>query len=193
MNTKSLVLLLGTTLLAVLNWKFPFLRFTNHWANDGFAVLFSILPLLLLGGLIMRSLKGFNRWVSALLTGVLLLLAVPCMLLLTYKVTILAFDFIGLMSLPPHANDQDGSFEKMAQVDEHLAVYRTNGGATTAYGIVVRQERPLLPGVLLVKDVFSQYRLENVACRKTGPRLTIRHPSSGQVLKEVTLKPFLYF
>ncbi|WP_426059749.1 hypothetical protein [Hymenobacter sp. B1770] len=191
MKTKTLLLLLlGVLLLAVLNWKWPFLRFTNHWTNDVFAVLVAALPVLLLVGLIGRITKAFNRWVAWPLTGVLVVVAVPFMAILVFKFTILAFE---LIAHPPHANDQDGGFEQVAQLDEHMAVYRTNGGATTAYGIVVRQERPLVPGVLLVRNVFAQYRLENVACQLTGPRLTIRHPSSGQVLKEVTLKRFFYF
>ena len=36
-----------------------------------------------------------------------------------------------------------------------LAVYRTNLGATTAYGIVVRQEMTVVPGLLVVKRVYA--------------------------------------
>jgi hypothetical protein len=117
------------------------------------------------------------------LTGALVLLSLPFLLVVGF----LAF------SLPPFINEQDRSFEKVGQVDEQLAVYRTDGGATTDYGIVVRQEQLVLLGVLLVKNIFNQYHLRDVACQKTGPILTIRDPASGQVLTEVLVKRFFYF
>jgi hypothetical protein len=37
-----------------------------------------------------------------------------------------------------------------------VRAYQTNGGATTDYGLVVRQERALVPGLLLVRNLFGQ-------------------------------------
>lgn len=54
----------------------------------------------------------------------------------------------------------DTSFEPLAELrGEHMnhRVYRTNGGATTAYGIVLRRERPLLLGLKLVTVVRTYY------------------------------------
>ena len=38
-----------------------------------------------------------------------------------------------------------------------VRAYQTNGGATTDFGLVVRQERDLVPGLLLVRNLFGQY------------------------------------
>lgn len=77
--------------------------------------------------------------------------------------------------------------------NEHLAVYRTDSGATTDYGIVVRQEWQLLSGLRLVKQVFAQYHPSKIAHTKTDSNLILIHPSSHQVLAEVPLQRFLYF
>lgn len=182
MKRNTVGWLLGVFAVAVLNWQCPFIRLANHWANELVAVLATCIPLVLMGAGIARVLRRPNPWVAALLGAVLVVLCLPLLAVVVFR----AF------TLPPHANALDGSFEQVAQVGEHVAVYRTNGGATTAYGIVVRQEREFFPGVLLVRNVFAQYRLERVSCQLTGPSLTVRHPTSGQVLAAVTLKRFVY-
>lgn len=175
--------LLGFFVLAVLNWQYPMLRLVNHWANEAVATLATGIPLVLLGAGIARAMRGPNVWLPVLLSAGLVVASLPFLAAVLFR----------LISLPPHVNALDGSFERVDQVGEQVAVYRTNGGATTAYGIVVRQEREVLPGVLLVKNLFSQYRLERVACQLDGPRLTVGYSSSGQALAEVTLKRFVYF
>src|SRR5574338_190590 len=57
-------------------------------------------------------------------------------------------------------DDYDPSFEKIKsfQFDNNFVnVYRTNGGATTDFGIIVRNEREIFPGNLLVKKLYSEY------------------------------------
>jgi hypothetical protein len=183
MKTKSVLLLLGVLLVTLVNWRLPFLRFTNHWANAAFALLVSVIPLLLLGAGIVHLGTYRNRWVSAPLALALLLLSLPLFAVVAFE----AF------TLPALANEDDGSFVKIEQIDEQLAVYRTNGGATTAYGIVVRQEQRLLPGVLLVKQVFSQYGINRVNCIKVDNHLTIVEPYATPGTHKVELKRFVYF
>ena len=53
----------------------------------------------------------------------------------------------------------DPSFERIHASDTprgQVAVYRTNGGATTAFGIVVRQECAVIPRVLAVTHVVAR-------------------------------------
>jgi hypothetical protein len=47
---------------------------------------------------------------------------------------------------------------RIAVGDTHVVVYLTNGDATTAYGILVRQERRIAPGVLRVAEIASVCR-----------------------------------
>jgi hypothetical protein len=134
----TVLLLLGVLLLAIANWQFPFLRFTSHWANEAVALLVSVIPLVLLGTGIRQLSKFRTPWASVPLTLGLLLVSLPFLALVAFH--LLTF---------PFGEEDDASLTKMEQIDEQIAVYRTNGGATTDYGIVVRQEQRLLPGVLL--------------------------------------------
>ena len=88
---------------------------------------------------------------------------------------------------------RDNGFERIHQIQNDISVYRTNGGATTAYGIVVRQERLLLPGLLMVKVLFKQYELDDLAYKKHQNQLVLMNPYSHAVLGKVDLKPYLYF
>lgn len=38
-----------------------------------------------------------------------------------------------------------------------LNAYQTNGGATTSYGMIVRQELQILPGILIVRQLADEY------------------------------------
>jgi hypothetical protein len=54
----------------------------------------------------------------------------------------------------------DHSFERQAVLvidGSRYHVYRTNGGATTAYGTVVRKETRVAPGLNWVERVFHKY------------------------------------
>jgi hypothetical protein len=62
-------------------------------------------------------------------------------------------------------HDVDYSFERLRTVtvgDRHLTVYRTNGGATTSFGIVVREEKSITPGISWVKRVYEAYPADDV-------------------------------
>jgi len=75
----------------------------------------------------------------------------------------------------------DPAFEPIARYaldSRGLTVYRTNCGAPCSYGIVVREERPLVPGLLLVRDVYRQYPADTVELRVLGgDRFEIGVPS----------------
>jgi len=55
-------------------------------------------------------------------------------------------------------HDHDASFELLRTErvgTETFSVFRTNGGAMTSFGIVVRRDRPLLPGVVWTSHACS--------------------------------------
>lgn len=61
-------------------------------------------------------------------------------------------------SIREHGIDQ--SFEKINEVmvnDARYRLYRTNGGATTSFGLVLRRETALIKGVNMVRIMFSKY------------------------------------
>ena len=59
----------------------------------------------------------------------------------------------------------DPAFEKVRTLDlnsSKVVVYRTNGGATTDFGVTVRVEKTMLPGVYIKRDLFSIYHTDDV-------------------------------
>jgi hypothetical protein len=55
---------------------------------------------------------------------------------------------------------KDPSFERIGELSGPFwayRVYRTNGGATTSYGLVLRREHDILPGMAVVSRVHSFY------------------------------------
>jgi hypothetical protein len=69
--------------------------------------------------------------------------------------------FIVVIGLPDViTRDVDYSFEPVQSIEiegKHYQVYRTNGGATTSFGIVVREQTKLLPGLFYEKEVYAEY------------------------------------
>jgi hypothetical protein len=76
--------------------------------------------------------------------------------------------------------------------------YRTDGGAITDVGVVIRQERTLLPGVLLVRRVDDFYPCYSLDATSTDSGITITDERSDcrafpEQRCEYRLKPFVYF
>ena len=60
-----------------------------------------------------------------------------------------------------YLGNKDYSFEKISTHkigQNHISVFRTSGGATTSFGIVIRQENTILPGLLYTKRLYSRYK-----------------------------------
>lgn len=79
-----------------------------------------------------------------------------------------------------------------------VRLYRINGGATTDFGVVIRQERILVPGVMLVRTLDSFYPCESLDPIPSdyGIAVTDDHSNCkafpGQ-RREYRLKHFVYF
>ena len=79
-----------------------------------------------------------------------------------------------------------------------LSLYRTSSGGLGDIGLVLRQEREIIHGLLLVRDVFSDYSAYDVSITilKDG-RVSIYAPptnASGQPSKATPeLKDWVYF
>jgi hypothetical protein len=99
--------------------------------------------------------------------------------------------------------DKDSSFELLAAVPVEggrVAIYRTNCGATCAFGIAVRQERRLFWRLLLVRDLGGFYRAEEAryeALSSRSVRVSVPpyvaipgNPTRGDIYE---VKPWLYF
>jgi len=169
-------------LLGLLMMGVPVVRFTSQAANLAFGCAVFTLPVFAPILVLRLDAERLPRILVALgltpLVGFSLLLA-----LLT-----------GSCLQDTRAAGVDTSFEPIAVLSlsgSHLAAYHTNGGATTDFGIVVRHEMRLLPGVLLVRNVFDEYHVADATLRLLGPRRVEIRTAGGATV--VQLRRFVYF
>jgi hypothetical protein len=72
-----------------------------------------------------------------------------------------------------------------------VIAYRTNGGATTDYGITIVQEMPVVAGIVLAKDLHSGYHEYAAILKVTGPDSILAIIDNNP--KEFRVRPFIYF
>jgi hypothetical protein len=93
------------------------------------------------------------------------------------------------------------SFDRVSETPWRKSVvrlYRLNGGATTAFGVVIRQERAVFPGILLVHNLDSFYPCYSVSLVSTGEGVQAKGSppacdAFGGQRRSYRLKPFIYF
>ncbi len=101
----------------------------------------------------------------------------------------------------PYENGRDLGFLQLAEAPWNgtaVRLYRTNGGATTAFGVEMRQERDLIPGIRLVRSVDSWYRCYELAVTPNSHGIELRDPTQacetfGTENRTYPLKKFVYF
>lgn len=156
LNKKALIFYLVLVLiyiLGLLNFFFPKLRFQYPLANQIFMLFLLFIPwILVVNGFL------FKRLLLKILN--LIFLIIPCLIALPFAF----FIIVGIVT---------SSYQNAFMPIHHLnlksfsvTAYRTNGGATTAYGIVVQQEKKILPGVLLVKKLYKEYPGEDILIKR---------------------------
>jgi len=140
-RSRAVIALIAVTValvLLILNWLYGELR----WEQPGLDLLtLAVTFLLPLACLLILAACPPGRWrpfaavLYVLAAGVgLLLLAGLCLVPLVWKVETLQTVPVG---------------------SSQIRIYRTNGGATTSFGIIVQQERSLLLGLKRVKELHS--------------------------------------
>ena len=92
-----------------------------------------------------------TKWLRTLVIVLSVLLLLPCAVI------------AGCATLEaPTANEKgDGSYELISEASDgskNFRLYRTNCGATCAFGLDLREEREILWGAKLVSPMWSLYR-----------------------------------
>jgi hypothetical protein len=87
----------------------------------------------------------------------------------------------------------DYSFEKLNEIKHkngYYRLYRTNGGATTSFGLVLRAESEEFLGIKLVDRVFSKYKASEATMNIVGENieLQIQPYSNEEVVQSVLVK-----
>lgn len=88
----------------------------------------------------------------------------------------------------------DGRFEKIDEIEvgeSKYRLYRTNGGATTAFGLVLRKESAISEHINVVEVIFSKYQAAESTLRlidKNSIELQIEPYSKDEHVQVVELK-----
>jgi hypothetical protein len=174
---------------------FPFVRFSNAFANVAVGTLSFLLPFL-------AAFFAFvipKRWLTTVIVVALLL---P--LLCASAVGLL---FGGLSIVDMFRTGSDASFERIASapmIGYSVGIYRTNCGAPCSYGIYPLQEKQIVPGILLVRPLpgfdeadAATYKVigQDTLLINVPPYVDDYHPWASIPARSKTyhLKPFLYF
>ena len=152
LNQKRIIIhliLLLIYILGLMNFFFPVIRLQYQVANQIFGLLLLFIPwVLVVNGFF------FRRMLVKIINVVILI--IPCLIALPYAFLITFMSSQGAFMPIHHLNLE--SFSVMA--------YRTNGGATTDFGVVVRQEKEIVPGVLLVKQFYSKNHQADILIKR---------------------------
>jgi|GEM_PF-1306434 len=158
-NNKYIIhiVLLAIYILWILNldYFYPFIRFKSLKLNDIFSLCIQIIPLILL-------INGFRfKHISAKIVN-----SVVSIILMLISTTIAAIILFATITL--NVNEAFMPIHNIKFDSSSVVVYRTNFGATTDYGITVRQEKEVIKGVLLVKNLLRKDHIYDVSIRKSG-------------------------
>jgi hypothetical protein len=127
--------------LAILDWMRPYLAFRSHVANGlAFAVIMLVAP----WGAVAFARDLSNKWprrVGTIATEVVAIVALPLVLFGACDAAAAPWERISTIETGRHT----------------VAIYLTNCGVPCSFGLVVRQEREILPGVLIVRDLDNFY------------------------------------
>jgi hypothetical protein len=85
-------------------------------------------------------------------------------------------------------------YEAIASLElrnSRVVAYRVNGGATTDYAIMIVQELPVFPGIVLIKDLHHGYHEYN-ATLKPGEVNGVIVSIDGKA-SEYRVRSFVYF
>jgi len=183
--------LLAIYTLGILNYWFPAVRWTAPLANTLTFAALQLIPFTLLA--------------IALVTGPSWARVMCCVVLLPVAaLAALLGSCAALESAWIVADGFDAGFEQREVVSlsaGHLGIYRTNGGATTSFGIAVRQECRLAPGLMRVRNIWGSYPAYEVRTQVLAPdRVRFSSPPyvsappygdrpSAWVVQEVGLEP----
>ena len=184
--------LLAVFLLGVWNWDAPVLRLTSPLGNV--VVLFGFFLLPWVAVVIIRPMLTFGGW-----RRVAFILAVtPLLAYSSFTAALIGcFELPSAVQRPAHLGFDP--IQRVILPNSTLVLYLTDCGATCSFGLLLRQERALLPGVLLVRDLGGWYPAEKAKITRGGTmgvRVAIE-PYFGRVAQDRQAffrpRPWLYF
>ena len=151
---KLIVVAAAVFAFGLLNAFFPVLRFSDELANEAAIIFILTIPLIVF----LLSFFIPNRTAKIVMIVTLLPVVGLC--------------FLGQFFLWPRSATGYRPFDPISTVavnGTQVVAYRTDGGATTDFGIVVRQQQRLMPGLLVVRNLYSEYHAYDARLEVAGP------------------------
>ncbi len=169
--------------IAAVGWLILPLRLANPELNH--AVALGAIWVVFGGFCIAGAILPGRIWVRGIVAAAFGLLAIDYSLLL----------IVGMIAGGPLKGFEVVDSIKLPTSD--VMAYRTNGGATTPYGILISHQRVLLPGVVLVRDLHEGHH-ESSAKLTLSQSDTVRATISGRApnqrsVEEYKLRRFIVF
>jgi len=186
---KWFICLLAVYLFGIANWLLPAIRTSSALLNHVFMLLIFLLPSAL-------SVLSFFVTKRIIFRFLLAFALIPLALSSFLIGAISLFPLIDIMT-----KGYDPSFEHLRSTQltcSQVSIYRTNGGATTSFGIIARQEKRLIPGLLLVRNIYSVYpgddakiiKLDNDTIKIISPPYGDKRPMTDEVI--IKVKYYVY-
>ncbi len=161
----ALALMAGTFVQGYMGWPYQ-PRFSSPTLN----YLFFAIAAVAFPALIAWLASGLSaKWSRRVLYGLTFILALPCLLMSSCA-----------LLETPNRNAVDNSYEFLSEANDGALtyrLYRTNCGATCAYGLDLRRERDLLLGVKLVSPLWSKYRADQGTVQVSGSKIQVKNDS----------------
>jgi|SRR3989344_874636 len=138
------------------------IRFENIYVNKIIGLLFLVFPIYLFV-LILRAHfeKKILKIILAIIFGLITIGSLP-------------FIFFAALDVYPTIQDSgnDPAFKKVNVLDmntSRVVVYRSNGGATTDFAVIVRSEKWVLPGLYVKRDLINIYHVDDITLSIVSP------------------------
>lgn len=136
-------------ILGILNIIFPVLRFRCQILNHIFVLFLLFIPwVLFINGFFLKHL--ISKIINTIVFIIPSILSIPIAFIIIIGLVTFSWKYAFVQI-------HDYNFKSYS-----ISVYRTDGGATTSYGVVVRQEKEVIFGLLLVKNLYSKYHRDDI-------------------------------
>lgn len=146
-STKLFLTLNIIFILTILNFFYPVLRLSSRLGNYIFVMCILCIPFII-------AVLGFR--IEKLFKKILFIIAYGFVALISG--TFIFFLLLLIMVSEESVGAMGFTVIDQVQIEgSRVTAYRTDGGATTALGIIVRHEKKILPGLLLVRDIYTEY------------------------------------
>jgi hypothetical protein len=176
--------------LGYLNWQHAVLRLTSVPGNR-LALMLALLIPWLGAWAVWPDVRGWRR------------VAFGLALLLPLGFATATASIVGMFGLPTALFDPSHvGFDPVQRVTfpgSAAVLYLTNCGAPCSFGLVLRHERSVVPGLLLVRDLADWYPADSAVIQRRGQwdlKITVA-PYGTRELRQreehVVIKPWVYF